>query len=142
MIRALSMQYEFSVQMRTSDISDEFKDATITWATPPEYQPIISEEPIPLTREQFTSISFAFGGAYTHSQGVLQAGDLYRYTDKLLNGLPAKLHMLEKTALIQSSDYLVPYVNTKIASMLSKLAISGTADPLWGRVEAIRSNLR
>jgi hypothetical protein len=142
MTKARPMQYEFSVQMRTSDISDEFKDATITWATPPGYQPIISNEPTPLTREQVTSIAFAFGGAYTHSQGVLRAGDLYRYTDELLNGLPAKFHMLEKTALTESSGYLVPYVNTKIASMLSKLAISGAADPLWGRIEATRLNLR
>jgi hypothetical protein len=141
MTKARPMQYEFSVQMRTSDLSDELKDAVITWATPKDYTPSINDDPTVLTRASYIVTSSPFG-AYSYPLNVLQAGKLYRYNDQLLNNFPAKLRMLEKSAITQSPDYLVPYVNIKIASMLSKLAISGSADPLWGRIEATRLNLR
>lgn len=132
MARSRPIQYEFSVQMRTSDHSDELKDAVIIWATPKDYTPSINDDPTVLTRASYVVTASPFG-AYSHPLSVLQAGELYRYNDQLLNNFPARLRMLEKSAIMQSSDYLIPYVNTKIASMLSKLAISGSADPLWGR---------
>lgn len=116
--------------MRTSDISDEFKDVQFTWATPKCYASSVNEVPIFLTRGS--------NHAYVLQTGVfvvanlMQAGELYRHDDELLDRFPARIFNLENSAIQKSANFLVPYVGAEIAQKISRLALNGCIEPVYG----------